>query len=125
LTTAIRKISRDKIAEIDLTNREAIYLVINAVIEAARAGEDGRAVVANQVKDGSRRIGQLTGELGAELATISETMVAELERQQGQRHLALNMIDVIDRNLYERSCDVRWRATDAAIAASTCIDACP
>jgi methyl-accepting chemotaxis protein len=99
--------------------------VINAVIEAARAGEDGRAVVANQVKDGSRRIGQLTGELGAELATISETMVAELERQQGQRHLALNMIDVIDRNLYERSCDVRWRATDAAIAASTCIDACP
>ena len=50
--------------------------------------------------------------------TISETMVAELERQHVQRltDLALNMIDVIDRNLYEQSCDVRWWATDAAIA---------
>jgi hypothetical protein len=119
LTTAVRRISKDKIAEIDLINREATYLAINALIEAARAGEAGRgfAVVANQVKDVSRRIGQLTGELGAELATISETMVAELERQQAQRltDLALNMIDVIDRNLYERSCDVRWWATDAAI----------
>ena len=119
LTSAVRRISRDKIAEIDLINREATYLAINALIEAARAGEAGRgfAVVANQVKDVSRRIGQLTGELGAELATISETMVTELERQQGQRltDLALNMIDVIDRNLYERSCDVRWWATDAAI----------
>jgi hypothetical protein len=119
LTTAVRRISRDKIEEIDLINREATYLAINALIEAARAGEAGRgfAVVANQVKDVSRRIGQLTGELGTELAAISETMVAELERQQGQRltDLALNMIDVIDRNLYERSCDVRWWATDAAI----------
>jgi len=122
LTTAVHKISKDKIAEIDLINREATYLAINALIEAARAGEAGRgfAVVANQVKDVSRRIGQLTGELGAELAMISETMVAELERQQGQRltDLALNMIDVIDRNLYERSCDVRWWATDAAIVDS-------
>ncbi len=25
------------------------------------------------------------------------------------------MIDVIDRNLYERSCDVRWWATDSAV----------
>jgi len=119
LTTAVRRISRNKIDEIDLINREATYLAINALIEAARAGEAGRgfAVVANQVKDVSRRIGQLTGELGAELSTISEAMVAELERQQVQRltDLALNMIDVIDRNLYERSCDVRWWATDAAI----------
>jgi hypothetical protein len=29
--------------------------------------------------------------------------------------LALNMIDIIDRNLYERSCDVRWWATDSAV----------
>src|ERR1700730_3103280 len=119
LTAAVRKISKDKIAEIDLINREATYLAINALIEAARAGEAGRgfAVVANQVKNVSGRIGQLTGELGKELASISERMVKELERQQGQRltALALNMIDVIDRNLYERSCDVRWWATDPAI----------
>jgi hypothetical protein len=29
--------------------------------------------------------------------------------------LALSNIDLIDRNIYERSCDVRWWATDAAI----------
>jgi len=39
LTTAVRRISKDKIEEIDLINREAAYLAINAVIEAARAGE--------------------------------------------------------------------------------------
>jgi hypothetical protein len=119
LTSEVRRISSDKIADIDLINREATYLAINALIEAARAGEAGRgfAVVANQVKNVSARIGQLTGELGKELTTLSERMVTELERQQGQRltDLALNMIDVIDRNLYERSCDVRWWATDAAI----------
>jgi hypothetical protein len=119
LTREVRRISRDKIADIDLINREATYLAINALIEAARAGEAGRgfAVVANQVKNVSGRIGQLTGELGKELTILSERMVTELERQQGRRltDLALNMIDVIDRNLYERSCDVRWWATDAAV----------
>jgi hypothetical protein len=119
LTTAVHRISTDKIAEIDLINREATYLAINALIEAARAGEAGRgfAVVANQVKDVSHRIGLLTSALSEELTAISEGMVTELNRQQGQRlgDLALNMIDVIDRNLYERSCDVRWWATDAAI----------
>jgi len=29
--------------------------------------------------------------------------------------LALNIIEIIDRNLYERSCDVRWWATDSAV----------
>ena len=36
---------------------------------------------------------------------------------RGQRlvDLALNAIEIMDRNLYERTCDVRWWATDAAI----------
>src|SRR5262249_12399415 len=29
--------------------------------------------------------------------------------------LALNNIDLVDRNLYERTCDVRWWATDASV----------
>ena len=28
-------------------------------------------------------------------------------------NLALNAIELIDRNLYERTCDVRWWATDS------------
>jgi hypothetical protein len=36
---------------------------------------------------------------------------------QGERltDLALNAVELIDRNLYERSCDVRWWATDSAV----------
>jgi C4-dicarboxylate-specific signal transduction histidine kinase len=36
---------------------------------------------------------------------------------RGQRlaDLSLNLIEIIDRNLYERTCDVRWWATDASL----------
>jgi hypothetical protein len=39
------------------------------------------------------------------------------EQAQGARlvDLALNAIEIIDRNLYERTCDVRWWATDSAV----------
>ena len=36
LTREVRKISTDKIADIDLINREATYLAINALIESRR-----------------------------------------------------------------------------------------
>ena len=29
--------------------------------------------------------------------------------------LSLNAIELIDRNLYERTCDVRWWATNSAV----------
>ena len=39
------------------------------------------------------------------------------DRSRGERmvDLSLNAIELIDRNLYERTCDVRWWATDSAI----------
>lgn len=38
-------------------------------------------------------------------------------RSRGERliDLALNAVELIDRNLYERTCDVRWWATDKAV----------
>jgi hypothetical protein len=36
--------------------------------------------------------------------------------------LAFSAIDIVDRNLYERSCDVRWWATEPAVA--DCLKAC-
>ncbi|MEH2572412.1 hypothetical protein V1272_001747 [Bradyrhizobium sp. AZCC 1708] len=38
-------------------------------------------------------------------------------RSRGERmvDLSLNAIELIDRNLYERTCDVRWWATDSAV----------
>lgn len=104
-------------------NRTIHILSMNARVEAARAGDAGRgfAVVAQEltrlststdevakgVEVNSRRTG---GELNA-LATQLLTDVVDTRLCD----LAVNAMDLIDRNLYERSCDVRWWATDSAV----------
>ncbi len=119
LTKEVHRIARGKVADINEINREATFLALNALIESAHAGEAGRgfAVVANQIKVVSNRIGQLTGELNTELLALGDRMIHQLEHQDVQRltDLSLNMIEIVDRNLYERSCDVRWWATDSAV----------
>ena len=61
-------------------------------------------------------VSELAGSL-AELSALGDSMIGQLEQHRGQRltDLAHHMIEIIDRNLYERSCDVRWWATDAAL----------
>jgi hypothetical protein len=56
---------------------------------------------------------QLTKRTGNLMSSI-ERMT---ERSRGERmvDLSLNAIELIDRNLYERTCDVRWWATDSAV----------
>ena len=126
LTHQVKKLAAEKISDINDINRETTFLALNALIEAARAGHAGRgfAVVANQVKHVSTRIAEVTKALNKELAgslskltDLGDSMIERLRSHDGQRcaDLALNMIDIIDRNLYERSCDVRWWATDPAV----------
>jgi len=126
LTHEVRRLATSKISDINDINRETTFLALNALIEAARAGNAGKgfAVVANQVKHVSRRISEITTDLNKDLAgslstltQLGDSMIERLRSHDGQRcaDLALNMIDVIDRNLYERSCDVRWWATDSAV----------
>ncbi|WP_075182788.1 methyl-accepting chemotaxis protein [Pantoea sp. 1.19] len=126
LSHHIRRLANGKIADINDINRETTFLALNALIEAARAGEAGRgfAVVANQVKQVSTAIAAMTTSLNQELAGaltrlthLGDAMIQQLQQHEQHRYadLALNMIDIIDRNLYERSCDVRWWATDAAV----------
>jgi hypothetical protein len=126
LTHEVKRLASGKISDINDINRETTFLALNALIEAARAGDAGKgfAVVANQVKHVSRRISDITTslnkELAGSLATLTElgdSMIERMRFHDGQRYadLALNMIDIIDRNLYERSCDVRWWATDSAV----------
>jgi len=119
LTQEVNRIAQGKVAAINEINREATFLAINASIEAAHAGQVGRgfSVVASHLKEVSQKIGALTTELSTELTALAERMVSQLQEQDAQRmvDLAANMIEIIDRNLYERSCDVRWWATDAAV----------
>lgn len=126
LTHQVRRLATSKISDINDVNRETTFLALNALIEAARAGDAGRgfAVVANQVKHVSKRISEITTGLNKELAgsltqltELGDSMIERLRSHEGQRcaDLALNMIDIVDRNLYERSCDVRWWATDSAV----------
>ncbi|TAJ70780.1 MAG: chemotaxis protein [Phenylobacterium sp.] len=111
------------IGEIARINREAKMLAINALITAARAGEAGRgfAVVAEEFKQISSRIDEVTADLESQvqgnLKELSAVGGAILGHLRGQRlaDLALNAIEIIDRNLYERTCDVRWWATDSAV----------
>ena len=105
-------------------------LALNATIEAARAGDVGRgfAVVAAEVKSVSAEIGRLASEMETELRVSLDEMRAVGARMaedvRGQRliDLSLNAIEIIDRNLYERTCDVRWWATDAAVVAAAAGD---
>ncbi|HKS69096.1 MAG TPA: cache domain-containing protein, partial [Ktedonobacterales bacterium] len=50
----------------------------------------------------------------ARLETVGAEMMTAFRGERLQ-DIALNAVEIIDRNLYERSCDVRWWATDSAV----------
>jgi hypothetical protein len=126
LSQNVGAIASRKLISINSITHEIRILALNALIEASRAGSAGVgfAVVAKEVKSVSHRISDISHEMSKDLASsidelnkVGEIMMAQLDEAKGQRlkDLALNMIDIIDRNLYERSCDVRWWATDQAV----------
>ncbi|MFA6021564.1 MAG: methyl-accepting chemotaxis protein [Rhodospirillales bacterium] len=123
LSRAVADIAGDKIKVIKTVTGATKILALNALIEASRAGEAGKgfAVVASEVKTISTQIASVTQELENELTSrvVELTRLGELmvSHVRGTRlmDLAYNMIEIIDRNLYERSCDVRWWATDSAM----------
>lgn len=108
---------------IDDINRQARLLSFNARIEAAKAGDAGRsfAVVAAEMETLSRKTGSVAEHLAeesrssiGELSQISQQLARDV-RGQRLSDLALTNIELVDRNLYERSCDVRWWATDPSV----------
>jgi hypothetical protein len=127
LADAVSHIANEKVAGIQRINAQTRLLALNAQIEATRAGKAGVgfSVVAQEVKTISKEIEGLTAELTrqlqprlAELDALGQQLVATV-RGTRLADLALNMIEIIDRNLYERSCDVRWWATDSAVVAAS------
>lgn len=123
LSKNMSELAESKVREIQGVTGMTRMLALNALIEASRAGEHGRgfSVVAREVREISERIRtiadafskELAGQT-AELQNLGQNLVADL-RGGRLTDLALNMIEIIDRNLYERSCDVRWWATDSAV----------
>ncbi|MFH1803655.1 MAG: methyl-accepting chemotaxis protein [Pseudomonadota bacterium] len=121
--TKMSELTTAKVNAIQNVTKAAKILALNALIEASRAGEAGRgfAVVANEVNNISQEVTAIANELQALFVNEARDLRATAHMVRGSRlsDLALYVIELIDRNLYERSCDVRWWATDSAV-----VDAC-
>ena len=105
----------------DVSSRTHL-LALNATIEAARAGEAGLGftVVASEVKElatqakgNSLEFREVVMSRIEQGRTIADALVQDLE---GTRlcEMAQIMVQLIVRNLFERTADVRWWATDKA-----------
>lgn len=123
LSNSVSDLAEDKMRQIQSVTGKTRMLALNALIEATRAGEHGRgfSVVAKEVREISETIRDIAEGFSRELAektvqlnSLGQNLVADL-RGGRLTDLALNMVEIIDRNLYERSCDVRWWATDSAV----------
>lgn len=123
LAYEVSQMTREKIHLIASVMNEAKFLAINTRIEAARVGQAGAAfgLLADEMGRISTRIVGIAAELRSATDSSTERLLKAgndlLLRGRGERltDLALNVVDLIDRNLYERSCDVRWWATDSAV----------
>ncbi len=112
------------IVEIERINFKTKLVSLNAGIEAARAGGTVGAafgIVAKEIQSLSDHTGHVTEKLSEESRTAISNIQLQVDyfskSARGQRlsDQALTNVDLIDRNLYERSCDVRWWATDSSL----------
>jgi len=108
------------ILEIHGVNAETKVLALNARIEAARAGQFGAAfgVVAEEIQVLSDKTSKIADQMARRTREKTAEYTEMIDRRiRGTRlsDLALVNIDLIDRNLYERTCDVRWWATDGSL----------
>ncbi len=123
LAELVSKEVGDAVHNIENMDETTRIVALNAKIEAARAGDVGKAfaVVANEIE----RLSKETAEIAISMKNETQRPITEL--LDISRHLktsvvgtrladlALTNIELVDRNLYERSCDVRWWATDDSL----------
>lgn len=98
-------------------------LALNATIEAARAGDYGRGfgVVAGEVKNLATQAEINSKQLRTVAIKEIKDQTGNLQQQFDQKEysrlseMAQTLVQLIVRNLYERTADVRWWATDDAL----------
>jgi hypothetical protein len=123
LTAEVNQIACDKTKSIQQITNQMKMLALNALIESSRAGAQGAgfAVVAQEVRNVGQQVEGIARDLESQLTKRTGDLMSSMqrmaERSRGERmvDLSLNAIELIDRNLYERTCDVRWWATDSAV----------
>ena len=125
-TKRVRQSAAKNIDGIQAVTTQLRVLALNALMEASRAGDQGRgfAVVAEAVKNISGEVETfakaLNSDLGGEISSLDGLARRMALEANGRRlvDLSLNAIELLDRNLYERTCDVRWWATDSAVVSA-------
>jgi uncharacterized protein YukE len=123
LALDLSRTTGEKIGSIDKIMVKTQILAMNARLEAARAGNAGKsfAVVAQEMGQVTDEVSALSKDLHSAIAENAARIEAAGRQMtldfRGKRFadMARNAVEIIDRNLYERSCDVRWWATDSAV----------
>src|SRR4030088_3554239 len=123
LTAEVDQIACEKTRSIQQITNQMKMLALNALIESSRAGALGAgfAVVAQEVRSVGQKVEDIARELETELtgrtANLAPSIEKMMARSRGERmvDLALNAVELMDRHLFERTCDVRWWATDSAV----------
>jgi Methyl-accepting chemotaxis protein (MCP) signalling domain len=123
LTAEVNEVACEKTKAIQKITNQMKMLALNALIERSSAGAQGAgfAVVAQEVRNVGQQVEAIARELESQLTNRTGNLMSSIsrmtDRSRGERmvDLSLNAIELIDRNLYERTCDVRWWATDSAV----------
>lgn len=112
-----RQIENHRLVNARITS-EITILSLNASIEAARAGDAGRgfAVVATEVKNLASQAAEASKEL-SKIRLETSQLDRRFTNQECDRlsEKAQTLVQLIVRNLYERTADVRWWATEEAL----------